>query len=134
MTRIRQILLPFLAGLVFLTVAHTRLAANGLDSIPKESLVFVESLDAQGKPHYRARGSNQWRRERLDTSTIALVLGVVGGLLGMATLLAGIGLRLPRFQVLVPRVPVPVFARRLRGQPLARAGPSASILLSVDRR
>lgn len=50
MTRIRQILLPFLAGLVFLTVAHSRLAANGLDSIPKESLVFVESLDAQGKP------------------------------------------------------------------------------------
>ncbi len=68
------------------------------------------------------------------SSTIALVLGVVGGLLGMATLLAGIGLRLPRFQVFVPRVPVPVFARRLRRQPLARAGPSASTLLSVDRR
>lgn len=56
MTRTRQILLPFLAGLVFLTVGHSLVRAGGLDSIPRESLVFVESLDAQGKPMSLAVG------------------------------------------------------------------------------
>lgn len=67
-------------------------------------------------------------------STIALVLGIIGGLLGVAALAATLRLRLPRFEVRNSAAPAPLFARLSRRLPLARAGPSLTLLLAVDRR
>lgn len=67
-------------------------------------------------------------------SKITLVLEVAGGLLGLAALAVGGLLLLPRVRVLTAPAPASAVLRRISGPAMARAGPSTTVLLAVDRR
>ncbi len=84
--------------------------------------------------HELLAGADHHQEGDAAGSTIALVLGVIGGLLGIAALAAVLRLRRPGLIRRISLAPAPTTARADRGLPRARAGPSLNLLLAVDRR